>query len=247
MQCVAGWSGAGLCRIGLEGVQKGLDINVAIQRCCRRLCVVRLTGLGREICVVGGRLGGSGSGHIRCRGLGDGSVRHALRASVLRCGHIWERVTCTCLIRSLIVRHGRSSLGRDFLACACAFFLGRIRVLPCARAQFCIVHGWVGHVDLGLVETNIHHIVKHWDVGWRWKMERLGRCGREQGYLATQMRFVGVVSRGHVWEAGRGGAARKDMGARGVLCGCGHALTGERRMGGCGLSATRSTRSLYMR
>lgn len=222
MLSIASWGEAGLCGIRLEGVQKSLDINFAVQRCRRRLYVTRLTGLGRERCMVGGRLG---SGHNeRCRGLGDGYVRHAMRrASVLWCGHIWDCVTCTCLMRGgLAFRHGRSSLGRDFLAWCCpayAFVLRRIWVLPGAGAQFCVVHGRVGHVNFGLVEANIHHIIKDWDVGWRWEVQRLGRRGRQQGYFATQLRFVGVVSRCHVWirQGAEGAAREEEMGATGVL------------------------------
>ena len=105
------------------------------------------------------------------------------------------------------------SQGRDFLAWRClayAFVLSRrIWVLPGAGAQFCVVHGRVGHVNFGLVEANIHHIIKNWDVGGRWEVQRLGRRGRKQGYFAAQLRLVGVVSRCHVWiRQGAEGAAR---------------------------------------
>lgn len=80
---------------------------------------------------------------------------------------------------------------------------GRSSVLCMAR---------VGHVSFGLVEADVHHLVKHWDVGGRWEVEGLGRGGREQGRLATQMRFVGRVSRCHVNQAERNGAAREERG-----------------------------------
>ena len=53
---------------------------------------------------------------------------------------------------------------------ASAAVFGRIGVLPGAGAQFCVVHGRVGHVGFGLVEAHIHHLFKHWDVGGRWKV-----------------------------------------------------------------------------
>jgi hypothetical protein len=99
---------------------------------------------------------------------------------------------------------GRSFLtwcGLDLLNIMC------IGVLPGTRTELSVVHGRVRHVGFGLVEAHVHHLVKHWDVGGRWEMQGLGRCGREQSRLATHVRLVGVMSRGHVIQEGRGGAA----------------------------------------
>jgi hypothetical protein len=101
-------------------------------------------------------------------------------------------------------------VGRSFLTwCGFDLFNMCIGILPGAWTELSVVHGRVGHMGFGLVEAHIHHLFKHWDGGGRWKVQGLGRCGREQGRLATHVRLVGVMSRGgHVNQAGRGGAAR---------------------------------------
>ena len=53
MMIVAGLGGSGLSRVGVEGLQKCLDINFALQR-------------GGQVCVVGSR----GRGRVCGRGIG---------------------------------------------------------------------------------------------------------------------------------------------------------------------------------
>lgn len=51
--------------------------------------------------------------------------------------------------------------------CGLDLFNMCIGVLPGAGAEFSVVHGRVRHVGFGLVEADVHHLVKHWDVGRR--------------------------------------------------------------------------------